>query len=145
MVVPDGIPVNFILDAGHECKHFPCLGNGNFATVRSDGPCAVFGVFYHSKDRNIKVILLQNAFCTMDLSKAAIHQDEVRQTGKARFLSLFPFFEITCKPAGQDFFHTAVVVSALRFFDFELSVRVLIRNAVFENDHSSDGVGARRV
>ena len=110
--------------------------------IQTSGTVVV--ILDHTADRNVDSQFFQYGQCNIHLSAAAVHEDQIRELGKAPVLLihllLFQFsalFHAVAKPSRQYFPHAGIVIRTGDAFDLELTVIAAFRFSFFVDHHGS--------
>ena len=83
----------------------------------------------------------QNLQRHVDLALSAVHQDQIRKSGKSAQLPAFlPLPKPVGKPPCEHLPHASIVVRAFDAFDLELPVIIALRFSPFVNHHGTHGL-----
>ena len=140
-----GESMGFILDPCYKLKAFAASVYRQLYIVKIKTSCSVIVVLDHTAYWDIDTKLFKDLEAYIDLTSSTIHEDQIRESGKASILGIYisklhvlPFFKAVKKPSCKDFMHAGIIIRAFYRLDPELSVVALFGLTLFEYDHRSN-------
>ena len=110
--------------------------------IQTSGTMVV--ILDHTADRNVDSQFFQYGQRNIHLSAAAVHEDQIRELGKATvllihllFFQLSALFHTVAEPSRQYFPHAGIVIRTGDTFDLELTVITAFRFSFFIDHHGS--------
>ena len=104
----------------------------------------VIVILDHTADRNVDSQFFQYGQRDIHLSAATVHEDQIRELGKAAvllihllFFQFFALFHTVAEPSRQYFPHAGIVIRTGDAFDLELTVIAAFRFSFFVDHHRS--------
>ena len=143
-MILDGKTVRFILDPGDQFEAFRMgiYREFNVMVIQASGPVVV--ILDHAADRNVNSQFFQYRQRNIHLSAAAVHEDQIRELGKAPVLLIhllfFQFstlFHAVAEPSRQYFPHAGIVIWTGDTFDLEFTVIAALGFALFIDYHGA--------